>query len=341
MKDQSFLSPQAANVLSGLSLKIFSRNEINISKWDDCIRTSLNETPMAYSWVLDFMAPNWNGLVIGNYEGVMPLNSTSYWGNKFIQMPYDIHNLDLFSPHPTLSEIKHQIFFHPVFSPYRFISYNFLSSYNIHTSKETKPFLSFRNTYELPLNEEYSTIYNNYSKSHKKNIRRFLKNNFTIEKNGDPHSYKKLQQAKAKEKKMLFTPHSHNINFSEMVQTAIQKNKGELLSISENNELIGSCFFLFGEMRTLLFHISNITGRQKNTTFGLIDHFLKSHSGQANILDFAGSDIESIASFNSGFGARHCVYPVFYRNHLPWPVKIAKEAHIGEHIKRFGANLTR
>jgi hypothetical protein len=339
MKNQNFLTSGTGSILSGFSLKILSRDKINTTHWNDCIKQSLNETPMAYSWVLDFLAPNWKGLVIGDYEGVMPLNIISKWGSQLIQMPYDTHNLDILSSLLPLTEIKHQIFFHPVFSPYRFISFSFLPYYNPQPTGQNVTGLLFRNNYELPLNADYPNLFSNFTKSHKKNVRRFLRNNLTIEKNVAPHSYKSLQQAKAKEKTMLFSPHNHNANFSRMIQTAIQKNRGELLTISENTEIIGSCIFLFGEKRIIVFHISNATGRQKNTTFGLINHFLENHSGQSKILDFAGSDIESIASFNEGFGARHQIYPSFYQNHLPMLLKAAKEAHIGEHLKRFQAKL--
>lgn len=339
MKNQHLPSSDIRNELSEFSLKILSGKSIDTARWDDCIRQSLNETPMAYSWVLDFLAPGWKGLVIGDYEGVMPLMISSKWGCRLIQMPYDTHNLDIFSSILSLTEIKHRIFSHHVFAPYRFISYSFLPYPDYQPSEPNEPSLFYRNTFELSLNSDYSGIFNNFTKSHKKNIRRFLRNNLTIEKNRSPHSYKNLQQAKTKEKPMLFSPDSHNANFSSMIKAAILKNKGELLTISENNEIIGSCFFLFGEKRILLFHISNSSGRQKNTTFGLINHFLENHSAQSKILDFAGSDIESIANFNKGFGAQKKIYPAFYQNHLPWPLKIAKEAHFGENLKRMLAKL--
>jgi hypothetical protein len=339
MKKQNFLAPHGnGSVLSEFSLRILSRDQINTPQWNDCIKQSLNETPMAYSWVLDFLAPDWKGLVIGDYEGVMPLNIRSKWGYQLIQMPYDTHNLDIFSSLVPLTEIKHQIFFHPVFSTYRFISYSFLPYNNQHPVDQNKP-VFIRNTYELSLNADYSSIFNNFTKSHKKNVRRFLRNNLTIEKNMAPHSYKTLQQAMAKEKTMLFSPQSHNANFSRMIQTAVQKNRGELLTIAENNVIIGSCFFLFGEKRILVFHISNATGRQKNTTFGLVNHFLENHSGLSKTLDFAGSDIESIALFNKGFGARLRIYPAVYQNYLPWLMRTAKETHIEEHFKRFRSKL--
>lgn len=320
--------------ISGYSFSLLSREEIRAARWDKCIENSINESPLAYSWALDYLTPAWFGLIIGNYEGVMPLKITSKFGLRLIQMPHDIHNLDLFSSLPELSALKHLVFKHPLFRNFRFISYSFLPDERINIANTiTDKFLSFRNTYELSLKSDYETIFSTFSKTHRKNVRRFLKENISVEHNTDPTIYKTLQQQKAKDKPQLYTPENHNVNFAKMVQTAIDLKKGALYTAAQNGEIGGACFFLFGKKRIVLYHITNAVGRKNYTTFGLINHFLQEHSQQNKLLDFAGSDIESIASFNKGFGADHTIYPTYLENNLPWILKLGKETHLSNRLK--------
>ena len=371
MQHHTSYSPLWREVLSKYTMSLLPAEEIDTRAWDRCICNSPNETPMAYSWVLDYLSPGWQGLVIGRYEAVMPLKIDKRWKFRLIQMPADTQNLGLFSPLTELRNISTHIFQHSLFRSFPFIHYNFTpnetrmtkeSQNNIHhipscetcqtnnlsisnndkvspseINKDTSVYQ--RNTFELSLNQNYETIFGHFSKAHKKNVRRFLRNKLIIEKNTDPSAYKRIQQYKAKEKRVLFTPSQHNQNFTKLIQKAIEKKKGEILTIQKNQETIGACFFLFGEHRIILFHITNNTGRELKTTFGLINHFLKEHSHNEKTLDFAGSDIENIALFNQGFGATLKTYPVFYKNKLPLIVKKAKEVHAGRTIKRWIENL--
>ncbi|WP_025006848.1 hypothetical protein [Marinilabilia salmonicolor] len=293
--------------------------------------------PGGLQLVLDYLTPDWHGLVIGDYAGVMPVKISSRFGIRLIQMPHDIHNLDLFSSLTQLSSLKHLVFKHPLFRNFRFISYSFLPDVRMDSSNTiTEKFLSFRNNYELSLKSDYETIFSTFSKTHRKNVRRFLKENFTIEHNTNPTVYKTLQQQRAKDKPELYTPESHNANFSKMVQTAINLKKGALYTATKKGEIAGACFFLFGKKRIILYHITNAFGRKNYATFGLINHFLQEYSQQNKLLDFAGSDIESIASFNKSFGADHLIYPAFQKNNLPLILKLGKRAHLSNRLK----NLT-
>lgn len=334
------LSSQAS--IAGYSFDLLSRKEINTSRWDKCIENSINESPLGYSWVLDYLAPDWHGIVIGNYEGVMPVKISSKLGLRLIQMPHDVHNLDLFSSLPHLAGMKHLVFKHPFFSNFRFISYNFLPDKILDPSDTLKDkLLTFRNTYELSLNSDYETIFAAFSKTHRKNVRRFLKQNLIIEKNSDPTVYKTLQQEKARKKPELYTPKSHNTNFSELVQTAINKNKGELYTATKCGQIAGACFFLFGYKRIIIYHITNALGRANYVTFGLINHFLQENSRQNKLIDFAGSDITNIASFNKGFGANHAIYPAYQKNDLPLLFKLGKKLHLSSKLKRLTSNFNK
>jgi hypothetical protein len=55
-------------------IKYLKHKEINKEKWDKCISSSHNKIIYALSWYLDVVSPNWDGLIKGDYEAVMPIS---------------------------------------------------------------------------------------------------------------------------------------------------------------------------------------------------------------------------------------------------------------------------
>jgi hypothetical protein len=53
----------------------------------------------------------------------------------------------------------------------------------------------------------------------------------------------------------------------------------------------------------LLLSASNKTGRQNNSKSFILDCLIKERAGKPEILDFEGSNIPTIAMYNSGFGS--------------------------------------
>src|SRR5687767_14846783 len=55
------------------NLQYLHRKQIDTRKWDQCITNAANGLIYARSFYLDTMASNWDALVLGDYEAVMPL----------------------------------------------------------------------------------------------------------------------------------------------------------------------------------------------------------------------------------------------------------------------------
>ena len=92
-------------LIKGYNLRILSRSELNTTKWDNCVKLSVNESPMAYSWVLDILFPGWSGVVIGDYLAVMPLTIDKRLYGTFLLMPFDIQNFGIFSSQKQVTEL--------------------------------------------------------------------------------------------------------------------------------------------------------------------------------------------------------------------------------------------
>jgi hypothetical protein len=56
----------------------------------------------------------------------------------------------------------------------------------------------------------------------------------------------------------------------------------------------------------------------------LVNAFIQEHAGSDSLLDFEGSDIESVDRFYTGFGAEIRPYPSLHINRLPFYLRWLK-----------------
>ena len=56
-----------------MKIKLINRKNIDDKRWNGCIHFAINALPYAYTWYLDNVCENWEGLVLDNYKAVMPL----------------------------------------------------------------------------------------------------------------------------------------------------------------------------------------------------------------------------------------------------------------------------
>jgi len=68
-------------------IKYLKHTEINYAAWDACVKQSPNALLYAYSWFLDMAADQWDALVYGNYDAVMPLPWRKKWGIQYLYQP--------------------------------------------------------------------------------------------------------------------------------------------------------------------------------------------------------------------------------------------------------------
>src|SRR3954466_15915014 len=72
------------------------RKNIDQEKWNNCIKQAGNGLIYAYSDYLDQMAGDWDGLVYGEYEAVMPLPWRKKYGIYYLYQPFLPAQLGLF-----------------------------------------------------------------------------------------------------------------------------------------------------------------------------------------------------------------------------------------------------
>lgn len=313
-------------------VRMVTRDRIDAQKWNTCVSNSVNESPLAYTWVLDYLAPGWEGLIIKDYEGVMPLPVSKNMGLRLLQMPPEVLTLGIFSHSQEIIQLFPSILYHPSFKKFRFISYN---GSPFHIKKQTFPGVATRHTFELDLNQSYNNLYRGYSRNHKRNIRDFHKKGIQIKTHGHSNAFPYLMTEIGAIRPELFTPDQYLSRFEQMLKTALRDTQSTSYSVWYRGRLIGASFFLSVKKRTIPYHLSNEQGRIFKTSFALIDHYIKENAEKEIILDFYGSTLPHIAEFNRKFGAVAVPYESMVIDRLPLPLSIAKKKNILFRLKRF------
>nr|MDA3781104.1 hypothetical protein [Bacteroidales bacterium] len=288
-------------------------NEIDFERWDLAVDNALNSIVYAKTFFLNTMSPNWDAVVSENYSVIMPLCWRKKYGIKYLYQP-------IFSQyHPILyvnniSSETENIILNIVRSIFPYIDINI----NLKKSELIDDWnLKARPTFLLNLNKSYKKLFVDFSNSHKKNLKKSIKNNIEIKIKSEPRFLINTYKTLFNEKGVSGVSKSDLNNLNKIILYFSKNNLGKLYNAYHNNETCASAFFLIYNKRAIIFSVTNAIGKRKGAMFLLIDNFIKEHSQQDIVLDFAGSSIKGVADRNKGFGAQKEIYYHLRENNLP------------------------
>ena len=119
-----------------MKIKYLKNHQINFIRWDNCINNSINGSVFAYSWYLNIICENWDAIILGNYEYVMPLLQFENFNQKIIFTSKLSNRLGIFS-NKILSEDINKLFLEAI--PQKFSSVNILlNKFNKISNKNIK-----------------------------------------------------------------------------------------------------------------------------------------------------------------------------------------------------------
>lgn len=286
-------------------IRYLKKNEIDISKYDACIKASINTRIYAFSWYLDCVADNWDVLVLNDYEAVMPLpflkRKRNFFLSKIDQPPF-CQQLGVFS----VSEISKEQFklLMECFLSLKPKSYNF-NSFNFRAIPIIKNKCNENVNFELNLMGEYECIQNIYSKNLKRNISKAKKNKLTIVKEVCLTDFLLLKKESITHK---ITTKNFNI-IEKLIKELLSRKLGFIYGIYFKEELISAMFFTEYNKRLIhLFSANSDKGKMYGAMALLFDTIIQQHTTKTQIFDFEGSKIPGVAKFFKSFGAKPINY---------------------------------
>lgn len=302
-----------------MTIRYLERDEIDLVKWDACIANAFNGIAYAYSWYLDIVANTWDALVANDYEAVFPLTFNTKFGINYLYQPFFTQQLGIFSIRP-ITPMLVQDFIKSIPTKFRHIDINFNTFVKLNISKAT---IVPRITHHLDLIEPYHVISARYSKNTKRNVSKSVACNVSVVKGINPNL---LLELKLNNQAVPFKKEQVDIA-RKLITQSISKGVGEIyVAYTNKNELCAGALFLSSNDKSIyLLASSTPEGKQSRAMFALVDFYIKQNSELPLVLDFEGSNVESVARFYTGFGASPCEYSRFVINRLPWPLNLFRK----------------
>jgi hypothetical protein len=288
------------------------QSEIDRDKWDKCINEALNSRVYALSWYLDITCPNWEGLVYGDYEYVLPLTITKKLGLELLLRPPYSQQLGIF-PSPDRSTTEG---FLKYLEQFKLVEYPFNSDLlpitNLKAEMEERP------NFVLPLYGQYEAISGRFSKHCKRQIKKAEKNQIQVTTSSNIIDFIEQTEQNAN---YPITPKT-KICLQQLLSKSIYQGNGIIQSAYDTqNRLCASVFWL--RHRNRIYYLSAFStseGKKQSAMYALIHEMIRTNSGTQFVIDFEGSTIEGIARLYKGFGATAETYFNAKLNQLPWPL---------------------
>jgi hypothetical protein len=266
------------------------------------------------------MSENWDALVLNDYQIVMPLTWKKKYGIHYLYQPYFAASLGLFGNGIT-PEITAQ-FLQTIPAKFKYWDI-YLNAANFFELKNFP--LYQRMNYILPLTEGYEILYKNFRDNIKRNVKKAIQLNCVVKKDFPVDNVIAL----AIEQSNQFSPITQNeyAKFKSLYDLLHIKNQAITYGVySVRNELLASCVFFFYKKRAYYILVGNHPdGKTIGASHALINGFIQDYAGQDMVLDFEGSNINSLAFFYSSFGAIEEKYVGLKLNKLPWWMKYFKK----------------
>lgn len=298
-------------------LQYLHRNQIDTNKWDRCITNAGNGLIYARSFFLDNMASNWDALVSGDYETVMPLTWRKKWGIKYLYKPAFIQQLGIFT-NASLTPALMNAFLDVLPAHFRYAAVFLNYAHPVHGLPQHSNFI-------LPLHAPYPALRKNYKPDLVKNLKRTGRFNLSYSASGDYTgtlaSFKELYGSRLPH----ITGDDYN-RFEKVFYWLHKENRLIVRKVTENDQLLSAAALLHDKNR--LYLIASVTGeegRSKGANHFLIDRLVHEFAASDLILDFEGSDKPGIAHFYKNFGSIDQPYFFYTYNRLPWPLRLLKK----------------
>jgi|SRR5690606_16939796 len=294
--------------------------EINLVKWDECITNASNGLIYGYSYYLNHMAKNWDGLVLNDYEAVMPLIWNKKMGIRYCYQPPFMQQAGWFGElTPALSRLLLERIVS--FSKYGDWMFNY-GNREVNGWKGS----NVSTNYILNLDTDYESLRKNYKADLKKNLKIAAKNHLEYTSSSDIknsiQSYREHYENRMphvrEEHYKRFARLCHNLQIADQCIIRVIED--------EKAKTISSALLLKDSKRIYnLMNTNTEKGRNNSANHFLYDCIIQEFAGSKLIFDFEGSDIPGVKNFYENFGPINQPYFHWHYNNLPFPINLIKK----------------
>ena len=298
-----------------IEIKHIKHHEIDLKKWDSVVLASQYPFVFAQSFYLNATCPNWEALIIGDYQSIFPLTVKTKWGFTYLPQPPFTSQLGVYG------EINLQIekaFYNYIAQHFKLIDLELNVSHQLKQST-IKPkvtyCINYKNNYQFNQNTK-----RNISKARQAGFQvlqvennailhltqQYINPFLTSEVGLSPHTVSVLDR-------LILSAISHQ----HIVCFKVESVQGELKALV--------CFICNGKHAFYLKGNNFDKAENTGSMHLLLEHAIHYFSDKSILFDFGGGSKAGIANFYSGFGAELMTYGFLQINRLPWILKLIKK----------------
>lgn len=300
----------------GRKIEILGSHQVDKNAWDACIQKSASGLIYACTDYLDNLADNWCGIVINDYESVLPVPYRKKFGIKYCYDVPFMQQLGLFSPKYT--EVDQELL-NCIFSivPYGDYNFNFLNQ----PAKGS----CVHHNYVISLQDDYAVIEKKFSKDIPFYIARSQKTGLVYQEGSIEEA---MQQFRLLYQRR--TPHVNNAichKFTALANAFSKQGKCLVRKVTMPDNELCAIVLLLKDNRRIYNIINGIptAGRETGANYFLFSEVLKEFQQTGLVFDFEGSDIPGVRQFYKKFGGVNQPYRRLHFNHLPVPLRWLKK----------------
>ncbi len=279
-------------------LKVIDRKQIDIPSYKKKLKEFECTEAAMQPWILDAVSPGWGMLADSKGNYLMPLPIRYKFLIPYVTMPVFGQRFDI------LATNKFEIFPKVI----RNLKREFLRgdiNFNIEGLKRRK--VKQMQTFQLPLEKSYADLFEAMDEGHRKNIAKAKK---MVDVQVSPQSWGLLCDMKRDlldDKNVRFTEFDQ-VSYMRFVEIAVKEQGAKLYVANFEDDMVASALFVQVGNRFIIDSATSPQGRKSSAMYAIVNQFIEEHAASDAILDFAGSNIPSIAAFRKGFGAVRSEY---------------------------------
>jgi len=288
--------------------------DIDFKKWDQTILTSATPFVFAQSFYLNATCPQWDALIIGDYESVFPLTHKTKFGFTYLPQPPFTSQLGAFGK--VNLEIE-QLFFKYITQHYKLIDIEL----NI-SNKIASEFITPKNTYILNYQSEYK-----FNQNTKRNINKAIDNGLIVERVEDKDvillSQKYLNPFLENEVNLT---KSTIALLDDLLKNSIESKTLFTFKVLDKNQTIKALgHFICNGKHALYLKGTNFDKADNSGSMHLLmKHAIEFFANKSTFFDFGGGSKQGLANFYMGFGGQVSTYSFLQVNRLPRLIKFIK-----------------
>jgi len=297
-----------------MDINYIKHRDIDFKKWDQTILSSATPFVFAQTFYLNATCPQWDALIIGDYESVFPLTQkTKFWFTYLPQPPFT-SQLGVFGK--VNLEIEH-LFFNYITQHYKLIDIELNVS-----NKIASEFITPKNTYILNYKSEYK-----FNQNTKRNINKAIENGFVVERVEDkdvlPLSQKHLNPFL--EGEVNLTKPTVAL-LDDLLKNSIKSKTLYTFKVLDKHQTIKALgHFICNGKHALYLKGTNFDKAENSGSMHLLmKHTIEFFADRATIFDFGGGSKQGLANFYMGFGGQVSTYSFLQVNRLTWLIKFIK-----------------